>query len=103
MKKPNLVDVTGVVAIGVATGTTVSNLASHDVGALALVTVTLAMLSSGGYLLAAVAKGMTTEVYRCTAEGCSVEIRATRNHSPERLTALREMATDHSRHATVGA
>lgn len=101
MKKPNPVDAAGVVVICVATGATVVNLASHDVGALTLVTVTLAMLSSGGYLLAAIVKGMTTEVYRCSAQGCAVEIRATRNHTAERLAVLREMATDHGRHGSA--
>jgi hypothetical protein len=103
MKKPSPIDVTGVVVIGVITGTTVANLASHDVGVITLVTVALAMLSSGGYLLAAIAQGIATEVYRCSAQGCTVEIRATRNHAPERLAVLREMATDHSRHGTAVA
>lgn len=103
MKKLSPVDVTGVVAIGSITGATVANLASHDVGVLTLVTVALSMLSSAGWLLLAIAKGATTEVYRCSAEGCSVEVRASRNHSPERLSVLRHMATDHSRHGSAGA
>lgn len=103
MKKPSPVDVTGVVAIGAITGATVVNLAKHDVGVLAILTVALSMLSAGGTLLGLMTKALTTEVYRCSAQGCSVEIRATRNHSPERLAVLREMATDHSRHGSAGA
>jgi hypothetical protein len=103
MKKPSPVDVTGVVAIGAITGATVANLANHDVGVLVILAVALSMLSSGGTLLGLIAKAATTEVYRCSAQGCTVEIRATRNHSPERLAVLRDMATDHSRHGSAGA
>jgi hypothetical protein len=103
MKKPSPVDVTGVVAIGSITGATVANLARHDVGVLVIMAVALSMLSSGGWLLMVLTKGLTTEVYRCSVEGCSVEIRATRNHTPERLAVLRDMATDHTRHGSVGA
>jgi hypothetical protein len=102
MKKPNLVDVAGVVATGAITGATVANLARHDVGALVIMTVVFSMLSSGGWLLLAIAKGRTVEVYRCSVKGCSVEIRATRNHPPERLTVLRDMVTDHSGHGSAG-
>jgi len=101
MKKPSPVDVTAVAAIGSITGATVANLARHDVSVLVLLIVALSMLSSAGWLLLTFAKGATTETYRCATPGCNVEIRATRNHSPERLTALREMATDHSRHGSA--
>lgn len=94
-------EVAGVVVIGVITGSTVANLGAHGVGALTLVTVALSMLSSGGWLLAAVTKGATTQVYRCSVEGCTVEIRATRNHSPARLAVLRDMATDHTGHGSA--
>ena len=103
MKKPSPVDVTGVVAIGSIAGATVANLASHDVGVLVILAVALSMLSAGGTLLGLIAKAATTEVYRCSVQGCTVEIRATHNHSPERLAVLRDMATDHARHGSAGA
>lgn len=103
MKKPSPVDVTAVAVTGSIAGATVANLVKHDVGVLVILAVALSMLSAGGTLLGLIVKGMTTEVYRCSTQGCTVEIRATRNHSPERLAVLREMATDHSRHGTGGA
>lgn len=101
MKKPNPVDVIGGIATAVVTGTVAANLADHDVSALILLSVVLSMLSSGLTLTDRVAKAATTKVYRCSAQGCSVEIRATRNHSPERLAVLRDMATDHDRHGSA--
>jgi hypothetical protein len=100
MQKPKPVDVTAVAAIGALTGSTVVNLAEHDVSAIRILIVALSMLSVGGVLLAQIVKDMTTELYQCPVQDCRVEIRATRNHSPERLAVLREMATDHSRHTT---
>jgi hypothetical protein len=103
MKKPSPVDVTGVVAVGSIAGAIVGNLIRHDVSVLVIMTVAFSMLSSGGWLLLIMARGLTTEVYRCSVEGCTVEIRAARNHGPERLAVLREMATDHSRHGMGSA
>jgi hypothetical protein len=101
MKKPHPVDVVGGVVTALVTGSVAVSLAGHDVSALVLVSVVLSMLSSGLTLTDRVAKAVTTEVYRCTVQGCSVEIRATRNHAPERLAVLRDMATDHDRHGAV--
>ncbi|OQQ12997.1 hypothetical protein B0675_39970 [Streptomyces sp. M41(2017)] len=102
MKKLNPAEVAGGAVISVTTGVTVANLAVHDVGALTLVTVALSMLSSGIWLLMAVMKGVTTQVYRCSVEGCAVEIRATRNHTQARLAVLEGMATDHTSHGSAG-
>ncbi|MFI1485734.1 hypothetical protein [Streptomyces sp. NPDC020747] len=101
MKKPNPVDVIGGIATAVVTGAVAAHLADHDVSTLILLSVVLSMLSSGLTLTDRVAKATTTEVYRCSAQGCSVEIRATRNQSPERLAVLRDMATDHARHGSA--
>lgn len=103
MKKPNPVDVIGGIVTAVVTGSVAVSLANHDVSALVLMSVVLSMLSSGLTLTDRVAKAATTEVYRCSAQGCSVEIRATRNHSPERLAVLRDVATDHARHGSAVA
>ena len=102
MKKPHPIDVIGGVASAVVAGTTAARLADHGVGVLTILAVALSMLSTGLMLTAQFAKAATTEVYRCSAQGCTVEIRATRNHSPERLAVLREMATDHARHSGTG-
>lgn len=103
MKKPNPVDVIGGVVTAVVTGIVAASLADHDVSSLILLSVICSMLSAGMALTDRVGKSATTEVYRCSAQGCSVEIRATRNHSPERLAVLRDMATDHSRHGSAAA
>lgn len=103
MKKPHPVDVIGGIVTAVVTGSVAANLADNGVGALVVAAVILSMLSSGLTLTDRVAKAATTEVYRCSSEGCSVEIRATRNHAPDRLAVLREMATNHSRHGSAGA
>jgi hypothetical protein len=101
VKKPHPVDVFGGIVTAVVTGSVAANLADHDVSVLILLSVVLSMLSSGLTLTDRVAKATTTEVYRCSTGGCSVEIRATRNHSPERLAVLRDMATDHARHGSA--
>lgn len=101
MKKPNLVDVIGGITTAVVTGAVAANLVDHDLSMLILLSVVLSMLSSGLTLTDRVSKAATTEVYRCSVDGCSVEIRATRNHAPERLAVLRDMATDHARHGSV--
>lgn len=101
MKKPNPSDVIGGVTTAVITGTVTANLAAHDVSVLPLLSVVLCMLSAGLTLTDRVTKAATTEVYRCSAQGCSVEIRATRNHTPERMAVLRDLATDHNRHGTA--
>lgn len=101
MKKPHPIDVAGGIVTAAVTGSVAANLAGHDVSTLVLASVVLSMLSSGLTLTDKVAKAMTTEVYRCTVQGCSVEIRATRNHAPERLAVLRDMATDHGRHGAI--
>jgi hypothetical protein len=103
MKKLHPVDVIGAAVTAVVTGTTVARLTDHNVGLLTILAVGLSLLSAGLTLTALIVKAVTTEVYRCSAEGCTVEIRATRNHSPERLAVLRNMATDHGRHGSVGA
>jgi hypothetical protein len=101
MKKPSSVDVIGGIVTAVVVGTVAANLADHEVSVLLLMSVVLSMLSAGLTLTDKVAKAATTEVYRCSVQGCSVEIRATRNDAPERLTVLREMATDHARHGSA--
>ncbi|WP_282790894.1 hypothetical protein [Streptomyces sp. CC224B] len=98
---PHPVELIGGATTAVITGSTVVELADHDVGVLSTLTVAFAMLSAGVTLTERVAQAVTTEVYRCSVQTCSVEIRATRNHAPERLAVLREMATDHSRHGTA--
>jgi hypothetical protein len=102
MKKPHPIDVIGGIVTAVIAGTTAVRLADHGVGVLTILAAALSMLATGLMLTAQVAKAATTEVYRCSAQGCSVEIRATRNHSPDRLAVLRDMATDHGRHGSVG-
>ncbi|KOU62076.1 hypothetical protein ADK57_25940 [Streptomyces sp. MMG1533] len=101
MKKPHIIEAIGGAATAVLTGTTAVNLAGHDVGLLTILAVALSMLSTGLTLTGQITKAATTEAYRCSAQGCTVEIRATRNHAPERLAVLREMATDHSRHGSA--
>lgn len=101
MKKPHPVDLIGGIVTAVVTGVVAVNLVGHDVSTLVLLSVVLSMLSSGLTLTDRVARAATTEVYRCLAQGCSVEIRATRNHSSERLAVLRDMATDHARHGSA--
>ncbi|MFJ9101326.1 hypothetical protein ACIRJM_22995 [Streptomyces sp. NPDC102405] len=101
MKKLHPIDVAGAVVTAALTGTTAASLVDHSVSTFVLLTVVLSMLSSGMTLTERVAKAATTELYRCSVEGCTVEIRATRNHAPERLAVLRDMATDHARHGSV--
>jgi hypothetical protein len=103
MKKPHPIDVIGGVVTAVIVGSTAVRLADHNVGVLTILAVVLSMLSAGLTLTGALVKAATTEAYRCSAQGCTVEIRATRNHSPERLAVLREMATDHARHGATSA
>jgi len=102
MKKPHPIDVIGGIATAAVAGATAATLADHDVGVLTILAVALSMLSTGLMITAQFAKAATTEVYRCSAQGCAVEIRATRNHAPERLAVLRDVATDHSRHGSAG-
>jgi hypothetical protein len=103
VKKPNPVGAIGGIVTAVVTGTVAANLVDHDVSTLILLSVVLSMLSSGLTLTGKIAKAPTAEVYRCSAEGCTVEIRATRNHSSERLAVLRDVATDHARHGSAVA
>lgn len=103
MRKPSPSDVIGGAVTAVATGTVATHLIGHHVSVLILLAVVGTMISSGLTLAERIAKAGTTEVYRCSVHDCSVEIRATKNHSAEKLASLRDMATDHSRHTTAGA
>lgn len=103
MKKPNLIELAGGAVTATVAGVTADNLADHSVGVLVIVSVVLSMLSSGMWLTGRLAKAETIEVYRCPKQGCTVEIRASRDHSPERLARLRDLAADHGRHEAAGA
>jgi hypothetical protein len=103
MKMPHPIEIVGWVATATVTGFTAESLTDHGVGVLVVLAVMGSMVSAGMTLTDSFVEAATTEVYRCAAEGCSVEIRATRNHSAERLAVLEEMATDHPGHGSAGA
>ena len=102
MKTPHPIEIVGWVFTSTVTGFTVAEIADHGVSVLILCTVIGAMLSAGTTLTDSFMKARTTELYRCAIEGCSVEIRATRNHTPQRLAVLKDMPTDHPRHGSAG-
>lgn len=102
MKMPHPIEIAGWAVTAAVAGSTAATLTGHGVSVLVVLAVLGSMLSAGMTLTDLIVKAATTEVYRCTAEGCSVEIRATRNHTPERLAVLKDMATNHPRHGSAG-
>lgn len=103
MKMPHPIEIVGWAMTVTATGVTVDSLADHGVGVLTMLAVIGSMLSTGMTLTGKFMQAVTTEVYGCAVEGCKVEIRATRNHSAERLAVLKDLAADHHRHGSAGA
>lgn len=103
MKMPHRMEIVGWAVTAVVTGSTVATLHEHHVSLLTTLAVFGAMLSAGMTLTGHLVKASTTHVYRCAAEGCSVEIRATDDHTLERLAVLEDLATDHARHGSVRA
>lgn len=73
------------------------DLADHDVSAFVIVSVILALLSTGLTLGTRFRQAMRTQLFTCPEPGCSVEIRAT-NQPDECIARLRELATDHAGH-----
>ncbi|MFJ8929272.1 hypothetical protein ACIRLA_22105 [Streptomyces sp. NPDC102364] len=102
MKMPHPIEAGGFVTTVTVAGFTAESLTDHGVSVLVVLAVLGSMLSAGMTLTDLIVKAATTEVYRCTAEGCQVEIRATRDHTPERLAVLKDMATDHVQHGSGG-
>ncbi|MFJ4200139.1 hypothetical protein ACIP2Y_10980 [Streptomyces sviceus] len=76
------------------------DLADHNVGVSVIVSVVLALLSTGMSLGIQFQKAAATQLFTCPEPGCSVQIRAT-NQPDDRLARLRELATDHTHHTEI--
>lgn len=103
MNKPVLAEATTLAAFATVAVAFADLLADHHVSDLAILAVSLFILTSGMFLGDAFGRALRTRLYRCPTRHCPVAITAPRNLGEDALRHYRTQATDHTLHTATEA
>lgn len=99
VQKPHVVEIVALTLTAVVAGSVTANLVDHHVGIGVIVTVVAAILASGLFFTTRLGEESRAQVFTCRTEGCGLRISAW-NQPADELAWMRELAADHSRHAS---